>query len=144
MKNNAWKTGTLMAISVLVLMSATSAYGQTSMRFNIPFQFLAGDQVMPAGDYRVEMDLGSRTLNLRHESGRSAMYLSVTPTKRSFDQVEEGKLLFKSYGNVNVLARVWTRGDSVSRDLPVSKAERELARTQRAGVTIQVAYVPAP
>jgi hypothetical protein len=51
MKNNAWKIGTLMAIGVLVLLSATSAYGQTSMRFNVPFEFLAGDQTMPAGQY---------------------------------------------------------------------------------------------
>ena len=142
MKNNAWKTGTLMAISVLVLMSATSAFGQTSMRINIPFQYLAADKVMPAGDYRVEMDLASRTLNLQHESGRSAMYLSVIPTERSFDPVE-GKLVFKSYGNVNVLARVWTRGDSVARDLPVSKAERRLAGTERTGSPIEIAYLPA-
>ena len=143
MRKSTWTIRVLMSISVLVLLSATSAYGQTSMRFNIPFQFLAGDHVMPAGDYLVRVDFASRMLNVRHENGRSAKYLSAIPSKRSFDPVEEGKLVFKSYRNVYVLARVWTRGVSVSSDLPVSKAERELARTQRAGSTIQVAYIPA-
>ena len=143
MKTNAWKIGTLMAISVLVLLQATSAYGQTSTRYNIPFQFLAGDQMMPAGQYLARLDLGSRTLNLRHESGISVLSLRVIPGKRSLDPVEEGKLLFKAYGNAKVLARVWTHGVADASDLPVSKAERELARTERAGSTIEIAFAPA-
>ncbi len=143
MKSNAWRIGTLMAISVFVLLLATSAYGRTSTRFAIPFQFLAGDQMMPAGQYSVRLDLGTRTQNLRHESDQSMSSLRVIPGKRSLDQVEEGRLLFKAYGNAGVLAKVWTRGGDDASDLPVSKAERELVRTVRAGSPIEIAFAPA-
>lgn len=102
MKNNAWKIGILMAISLLVLLSATSAFGQTSARFTIPFRFLAGDQMMPAGQYLVRVDPLTRTLNLQHESFIPLMTLRVIPGKRSSDPLEENRLLFKAYGNARV------------------------------------------
>ncbi len=142
MRNIAWKIGTLIAASVLVMSVAGSAYAQTSAQFVIPFQFLAGDRVMPAGHYLVRVDQGARTLNVRHESGLSATALRVIPAKRSLDRVEEGRLLFKAYGDARVLARIWTRGVEDASDLPVSKAERELARTERAGSTIEIAFAP--
>ena len=143
MKNNAWKIGTLMAIGVLVLLSATSAYGQTSMRFNVPFEFLAGDQTMPAGQYSVRVDLVFHALSLRHESGICSVPLRVIPSQRNLDAVREGRLLFKAYGNVRVLSRVWTRGFQDANDLPVSRAERELANAERAGSIIQIAFAAA-
>ncbi len=143
MKNNAWKIGILMAISLLVLLSATSAFGQTSARFTIPFRFLAGDQMMPAGQYLVRVDPLTRTLNLQHESFIPLMTLRVIPGKRSSDPLEENRLLFKAYGNARVLSRVWMRGFTDANDLPVSKAELELARTERAGSIVEIAFVPA-
>jgi hypothetical protein len=143
MKNNAWKIGTLVAISVLVLLSSTSAYGQTSTRFNIPFQFLAGDCMMPAGQYLVRVDLASHSLSLRHESGVSLMALRVIPGRRSLDAAEEGRLLFRDYGNVRALARVWTRGFQDANDLRVSKVERELAGTEHAGPAVEIAFAAA-
>ena len=143
MKSKLWKAGTLATIGVLMLLSATSAYAQTTTRFNVPFEFLAGELRMPAGQYLVKMDFATRIVSLRHESGLSAMCLRVIPSKRSLDPVQEGMLEFKAYESANVLARVWTRGFSDAGELPVSKIERELARTERAGKTIQVAFVPA-
>ncbi len=139
MKSNTWKLRALVAAGVLVLFSAGAAAGQTGTRFVIPFQFLAGEQVRPAGQYLVAVAQGNRTVSLRHEDGSAVMSLRVIPGKRSPGRVEEGRLLFKVYGNAPVLSRVWTRGCPDAGDLPVSKAERELARTERAGQPIEIA-----
>lgn len=139
MNSNTWKFRALVAAGVLVLLSVGAAAGQTGTRFVIPFQFLAGEQVMPAGQYLVSVDQGNRTVSLRHENGSAVMSLRVIPGKRNPGRVEEGKLLFKVYGNARVLSRVWTRGYPDAGDVPVSNAERELARTQRAGQPIQIA-----
>lgn len=139
MKSNTWKFRALVAAGVLVLFSVGAAAGQTGTRFVIPFQFLAGEQVMPAGQYLVSVDQGNRTVSLRHEDGSAVMSLRVIPGKRSPGRVDEGKLLFKVYGNARVLSRVWTRGYPDAGDLPVSNAERELARTERAGQPIEIA-----
>lgn len=139
MKSNTWKFRALVAAGVLVLFSVGAAAGQTGTRFVIPFPFLAGEQVMPAGQYLVSVDQGNRTVSLRHENGSAVMSLRLIPGKRRPDRVEEGKLLFKVYGNARVLSRVWTRGYPDAGDVPVSNAERELARTERAGQPIQIA-----
>jgi hypothetical protein len=67
----------------------------------------------------------------------------VIPSQRNLDAVGEGRLLFKAYGNVRVLSRVWTRGFQDANDLPVSRAERELANAERAGSIIQIAFAAA-
>ena len=143
MNDKLWKAGTLAAIGVLMLLSATSAYAQTTTRFNVPFEFLAGELRMPAGQYLVKMDFATRVVSLRHESGRSALCLRVILSKRSLRAFQEGILEFRAYESANVLARVWTRGFPDAGELPESSIERELARTERAGKTIQVAFAPA-
>ena len=51
----------LMGIGAAVFALAASAGAQTSiLRMEIPFQFIAGDQVMPAGQYVVRIDEGFR------------------------------------------------------------------------------------
>jgi hypothetical protein len=139
MKSKARMFRTLVAAGVLVLFSTCSAFGQTGTRFNVPFPFLAGEQVMPAGQYLVSVDQGARTVSLRHQDGSSVLSLRLIPGKRGSGAVDSGKLLFKVYGNARVLSRIWTRGYPDAGDLAMSNAEKELARTERAGQPIEIA-----
>ena len=45
--------GILMVVGLVSLLMAPPASGQTIAKFNVPFEFVAGDRVLPAGEYRV-------------------------------------------------------------------------------------------
>ena len=52
------KTGTILFSLVALILSmalAVSAAGENGVRLRIPFPFYAGDQLMPAGNYTLEM-----------------------------------------------------------------------------------------
>jgi hypothetical protein len=48
----------VIVIGLIALLTVATAYAQPfgTMRVSVPFQFLAGDKVMPAGEYQIEID----------------------------------------------------------------------------------------
>ncbi len=134
MKTFNWKTRVLMTIGVLALLAATSANAQTIARFQVPVQFLAGDKVLPAGEYQVVVNPVSRIVKIRVPNGSGGLYLGVIPDQRAVTAPAKGKLVLQSYGNVHALREVWVRGDAQGFALPKSKAERELARAAQANL----------
>jgi hypothetical protein len=67
---------------------------------NIPFDFYAGKQKMPAGRYRIGIDVGTELISLTDESGKHKMFLIGTP-----DHDGDGELLlvFAHSGEVYAL-----------------------------------------
>jgi hypothetical protein len=67
---------------------------------NIPFDFYAGKQKMPAGRYRIGIDLGTGLISFADESGKHKMFLMGTP-----DDDGDGKslLVFTHAGDVYAL-----------------------------------------
>jgi hypothetical protein len=57
-------------------------------KVTIPFDFYAGKQKVPAGRYRVGIDLGTELISFIDESGKHKMFLMGTP-----DDDGEGKSL---------------------------------------------------
>lgn len=146
MKNLTWKTGVLMAISGIALLSVTAAYAQSiSVRANVPFQFLAGDKVLPAGQYQLSVAPGSNRITLHPTQGGAGMYLSILPTQRSQFAAQPGALVFHRYGTHHFLRTVWSPGQSGGYELPSSKAEREfvrMAKTPAATETVSLGAGP--
>ena len=134
MRTVAWKTRVWMTIGVLALLAATSANAQTIARFQVPVQFLAGDKMLPAGDYHVVVNPVSRTVEVRLSDGSSGLFLAAIPDQRAVAAPARGRLVFQNYGNVYALREVWVRGDAQGLGLPKSKAERELARAANANL----------
>ena len=133
MKSTTWKTRVLMTIGVLALLAATSANAQTIARFQVPVQFLAGDKMLPAGEYRVIVKSVFRIVEVRL-SDDSGLFLLASPDQQAVTAPAKGKLVLQSYGNVHALREVWVRGDAQGFALPTSKAERELARAANANL----------
>lgn len=128
MKNLTSKTRIPIAIGLLALLSAMSAYAQIGqMRASVPFQFLAGDKVLPAGEYRVEVNPLSGRMVLRLVDGSAGLYLSANPCDRPASAPAGGMLVFQKYGNHYFLRTLWNPGQSKGYELPRSKSERELA-----------------
>jgi hypothetical protein len=121
---------TLIAIGLIVLLTVASAYAQTSgmVRANVPFQFLAGDKVMLAGVYRIEVDPTFQRMAIRQTDGNAGLYLSAHLSLKKGDVPENGMLVFHKYGNQFFLHATWNAGELRGYELPVSRAEREMAR----------------
>lgn len=114
----------------LALMIAAPARAQlpgTSIRANIPFDFMVKGKTLPAGPYEIRrindepqgLDIYSRS---NHEN---VLFETDAIQTRTFHRAE---LVFHRYGNTYFLYEIWTPGENVGRELPTSRAERRLER----------------
>jgi hypothetical protein len=117
MKNLISKTTVRIALGLVVLLSVTTASAETVGRFQIPFQFLMGDKVLPAGDYKVKIDTANMRIQLASwEDSASVNLTANTPHRVAADT---GKLVFHKYGRVLVLREMWRSGLVPSRETRV-------------------------
>lgn len=131
MKQQALKA-VMMLTLILTLAFVTavvSANAQTPsyIKANVPFQFVIGDRMLPAGNYTVKgMTITSDAIQVRNEDGNtSAMRLTNTMEARASQQ--QAKMVFHRYGNQYYLAEVWD-GVSNGRQLLSSSTERAIER----------------
>ncbi len=90
-----------------------------------------GNQVFPAGEYRVErLSPGSGNLLLLRRTDGCEVTTMFTITIRANDWQDKSKLVFNRYGDHYFLAQIWTAGDNVGRKLSPSRRETETARKQ--------------
>ncbi len=120
-------------LGLLALLAAASAFGQQRMTFDIPFEFHAGTNVMPAGQYKVtQLSLESGLTGIACDACKVDVRV-LTTAGASNNERTEGKLVFNQYGNTYFLSSIRSPGSNVGRVLPTSQAESEVA--QRASLT---------
>jgi hypothetical protein len=141
MKKQALKAVTmLVSIIALAFMTALVSNAQSrsqQLKANIPFDFMVGDKVLPAGQYVV----GTITSNsdegivVRSRDGRhSAMRLTMPLLARTPKGNARGKLTFYR-GSIDrryYIMDIWKSGATVGRQLLPSKAQRAAERAQSA------------
>lgn len=119
------------AVALGVLGTTRGVEAQQLLVVNVPFDFIAGNQVLPAGEYAVE-DVGPQhNLVLVNRS-----YSVVSPLLNSnatiANQVQtESKLVFNRYGDRYFLSQVWSAGDACGRQLLKSAREKEIAESAK-------------
>src|SRR5215218_1782512 len=117
-------------LALLFTLAATSS-AQSARRtvILIPFDFVAGEKVLPAGTYRVEpVRRDSYTAwEIRSTSG-SAGAVIMTSSLGGGAATAEPKLVFQKYAETYVLAQVWPASDA---------AGREVVQSRRARATIE-------
>ena len=94
---------TLFAVLVFAsvgIVGLAHAQDDETVKANIPFDFYAGKQKMPAGSYRIGINLGTELISFTDESGKHKMFLMGTP-----DDDGDGKalLVFTHSGDVYAL-----------------------------------------
>ena len=122
------KNATRMLAIVVTLMPllASAQLGSNGVVANVPFQFRAGNTVIPAGQCDVQRagtDL--RTLLIRNSSGKIALFTMaqmVSATKGSSGNA----LIFHKYGERYFLSGIRVAGSPIAYQLPEGKAEGEL------------------
>ncbi len=114
-------------LSVLMLGSALYAQGtERVIKANIPFDFVVGSEIFPAGQYSVAL-VGPVLLELRDSRGRALINV-LTQSVRALATSDRPKLRFDNEGGQNVLTQVWQEGDEIGQQVLRSKSTTVAAR----------------
>jgi hypothetical protein len=108
-----------------LLFATASAYAQTMLQANVPFNFIVAGKTLPAGEYTVH-SLGTiqRVLLIR---GSDMSQMVVVNSCASAKPSDTAKLVFHRYGDRYFLSQIWTAGNSSGAELPPSTRESEIA-----------------
>jgi hypothetical protein len=121
----------LMVIIALALATAVASANAQSARkivADVPFEFIVGDQAMPAGEYAAKAtSMDGKSLMIQSaDAKRSAIRLTnaIAPKQNK----THARLVFHRYGERYFLAEVWSGADSTGRQLVKSRQERAIER----------------
>lgn len=129
MKTRALIMAGMMALTAMATTRVTQA--QETMRVNIPFDFVAGNTSLPAGEYLVETSGPTHTLLLIDRKDTISSAFINTNAAVSAGPQSESKLVFNRYGDRYFLSQVWTAGYSTGRQLMKTAREKEIALTAK-------------
>ena len=116
-------------LSLSILLAAFVAHAQSSRPINVrvPFDFVAAERALPAGDYTVTPAFSDHTMLIRSTDSKHALFV-ITIGAQSPDFQKVPKLIFHRYGKYYFLSEVWTSSTNMGSLLPKPALERMLAR----------------
>jgi len=131
MKNVVAKIG-LLAVMTIIAASVSAQAQSLSYRLtaNIPFDFSVAGKKLPAGKYwinRAQQGSGDTVVQISSTDGHSNVIRFTIPVI-AYNPVKNGTLVFHRYGDDYFLSEIWPAGGVTGRELPKSRAERELER----------------
>jgi hypothetical protein len=138
MKTRALVMAGMMALTTLA--STRVAQAQEHVVVNIPFDFVAGNTQLPAGQYSITASGPDWTLLLIDRKDAASAYMGTNAVVATEIQ-SESKLIFNRYGDRYFLSQVWTAGNSRGRQLLKSAREKEMAQTAKLENQSQVTLV---
>jgi hypothetical protein len=128
---------TLVSSAVMAIaLSAQMATAQEKLTANVPFEFQAGDNRMPAGEYSI-IRSHNNILVLQHTSTRKNLIQTVNP-ESTVNVQEKGKLVFNRHGEAYFLSQVWAPGTVNGCSLRSGKREAEMKRASNERKTVVV------
>lgn len=144
MKNVVVKMGLLAVVMIIAASASTKAQSLAyRLTANIPFDFSVADKKLPAGKYwisRSQVSNGDLIVQIRSTDGRQSISRLTIPVE-TVNAMSNGSLVFRKYGEEYFLSEIWPAGGLTGRELPQSRAERELARKAQDN---QIAAMKAP
>lgn len=127
-----------LGLGFLLAVSAAQAQ-EPRVKANIPFDFVVGDRVLPAGEYVVDRTGDSTpAIMIRSQEGSGAS-LALTFACTSSGPSKSTKLVFHALGGRYFLSQVWTEGYAQGRELRMSKSEIQLAKNSDATKKLEIA-----
>ena len=123
----------LAVAAFIVMLGASSAKASTPMlRADIPFDFMAGNTMLPAGTYTITEATPGVLLIRNDNPGTDAAFVLVNSEETTKPQ-DHGKLVFHQYGNRYFLNQV--QAEETIANLPKSpeeiSASKELTEANR-------------
>jgi hypothetical protein len=138
------KTRALVMAGVMALTAIAStrvAQAQELMVVNIPFDFVAGNSKLPAGEYSVQVSAPTHTLILIARKDSTTSAFMNTNAAVSAEPQSQSKLIFNRYGDRYFLSQVWREGYSQGRQLMKSDREKEMTQIAKNETQGQVTLV---
>ncbi len=128
------KLGLVLSMSSLMVMLAVVpalGFGRLDHKIqaDIPFDFMVGDETLPAGTYTfAHPTTMPDVLLIRSLDGHESVVVITRGVQESRTPPDETKLVFTRYGDVYFLAQVWTVGKIEGREFLKSSTESEVAK----------------
>ena len=116
----------------LMLGLAVNAQTTNQMTITIPFEFNVGKKALPAGTYTVyktSAQSGDGFL-LRDKDGDVKIFF-YTQSVQTRKVESRSRVEFHRYNDKYFLARIWSGGNNIGRELKKSRLEREAAKEAR-------------
>ncbi|WP_035356621.1 hypothetical protein [Edaphobacter aggregans] len=126
-----------LTVSLGAALSGPAAAQAQSVTVNIPFNFSANDQKVPAGTYRISLQEPRYLSFVNTRSTKKQYVMLVEPTGEQNRQ-DGGRLTFRRYGDSNYLYQVWMPGHGEGRQFVRSRAEQDTLRGLKAPSLAQV------
>jgi hypothetical protein len=144
MKRETFAIAAVLAFSIVAAAMSAPAQAPSVLVVNVPFEFVVGNQALPAGEYKIERGLSSRldVLLIRRADGRALTYM-LTTALHAKDVQPESKLIFNRYGNRYFLSQIWNAADQWGRELSKSPREKEMALTEVKHEVVLLARSPS-
>jgi hypothetical protein len=129
-----------MVVSFALRTGTVQAQGPVGLKFSIPFNFVVGEALLPAGDYLIKT-YHSQMLLIQNPRGDRTVIVMTSPQDKKFTEAGKGlgKAIFHKYGDTCFLYRVENQTEDMARQLSVSKKEKEVARLLVTPVLVAVA-----
>jgi len=132
-----------LALSLGAALSGPAAARAQSVTVNIPFDFSANDQNVPAGTYRISLQAPRNLLFVDTQSTKTQYLMLVQPTGEQ-NSKDRGRLIFRRYGDSNYLYQVWMPGQGEGRQFVRSRTEQETLRGLKSSSLAQVQLPTGP
>jgi hypothetical protein len=125
--------GCLSMAALAVVLAAPVSAQTVTLNASVPFDFVVGGRTMPAGDYMLGT-LGDFGM-LQVQNASTGIMPAFTSTNAANGPLDGGKafLTFHRYGGDYFLAKIWDGSAAVGRSIPVSRTEREKAKSASIG-----------
>lgn len=113
----------ILAIAFATAVVSAQAQSAKTLVSNVPFEFIVGDQTLPAGKYQINRSLGNALTIRTSDAAVNRLTNEVQSRENS-----KARLVFHRYGERYFLAEVWTGAGDVGRQLLKSRQERAIER----------------
>ena len=132
MKQAKWAVAAMLA--VFSGLAVGQRIGSSTIVAEVPFQFVAANRVVPAGECKVQAEtMDGKTLIIRNVEARKSLFASISETG-SKQAAANYTLVFARYGDQYFLTGIKLAGSHIEYRLPESRLEHEL-RAQNVSAT---------
>lgn len=125
-------------MAALLIAIPAAAQAAPTMHFTVPFAFLAGDQMLPAGAYSVTFDKFNRAILQCRTGSCGTSVLVAFETAKPVRAGDTGSLRFDQYGDFYVLRQVGKWGSTEWSELAHSERAIQAARMRHDAQSVSI------
>ncbi|MBS1859303.1 MAG: hypothetical protein JST11_28265 [Acidobacteria bacterium] len=121
----------LVALGMAALLLVAPASAQTNVsQFNVPFPFVAGNEIIPAGHYRVTVDTNFYLCRLQPLDSTATHVVRLVPggTARTIGKSSAGVMRFVKLDGQYYLTGIWKSGEVSGNETLTSRRFNQLAK----------------